>query len=405
MRQRVRLPVDAIRASTYASTQMTSLTVDEMLKFRLLAEGVRVHDRAHDAWMDRYGGPLTLAEYATTTGLALVLPGELYVNAPMAERDDVAELRFAGEEFYVSLAGLERPVETIPVPAFHTETQIDKLDGSAQPHTNYGITHTDRCRVSPIAGCAWKCHFCDLPYEFSYRKRHAENLLNVIRVAQSDLLAPARHALVSGGSPRRGRLGANDEQWLDDVYEYLAFHSPLPIDVMMPPRRDLSHPAWLRSVGVNMVSINMEVSDPHRARVLTPAKAQLGRRHYLDYIERAVEEFGVGRVQSLIVFGAAIEPLESTLQGVRDLVDRGCIPVLSAFRPNPITPMGHLCGATLEEMVEVYLAALEICHRADNGIKPGPRCIPCHHNTVTLPDSSSFYTGVDVNLAEQCLVF
>ena len=140
-----------------------SLTVNELLKFRLLADGVRVHDGALSAWQERFSGPLTLAEYATTSGVSLVLPGDLYVNAPLAQSEDVPELRFAGDAFFVS-AATDVPVEVVPVPTFHDRTMTDRFDGTTQPYTNYGVTHTDRCRVSPIGGCAWKCKFCDLPY-------------------------------------------------------------------------------------------------------------------------------------------------------------------------------------------------------------------------------------------------
>ncbi len=382
-----------------------TLSFDELLKFRLLADGVNVSHTARSAWLERYGGPLTLAEYATTSGIALVLPGELYANAPLTVHDDAPVLHFAHDEFCISYSDCDTPVDVVPVPLFHSETQIDERDGRAYPHTKYGVTHTDRCRVSPITGCAWRCKFCDLPYEFDYEKRHAENLLNVIRVAEHDPLAPARHVLVSGGTPRRGRYGASDEEWIDETYAYLAANSPLPVDVMMPPRRDMGHPERLASTGVNAVSINMEISDIARARTLAPAKSKLGRDHYLSYLEKAVESFGVGRVQSLIVFGSAIEPLESTLRGVRDLVDRGCIPVLSPFRPSPSTPMRALPGATMQEMIDVYLETLEICDAAANGVKPGPRCVPCHHNTVTLPDDSAFYKRRDADVTDRCMAF
>lgn len=382
-----------------------SLSFDELLKFRLLADGVSVSDTARTAWLERFGGPLTLAEYATTSGIALVLPGELYANAPLTPREDAPVLRFAHDGFFISYSDCETPVDVVPVPLFHGETQVDERDGRAYPHTKYGVTHTDRCRVSPITGCAWRCKFCDLPYEFDYEKRHAENMLNVIRVAEHDPLAPARHVLISGGTPRRGRHGASDEDWIDETYAYLAGSSPLPVDVMMPPRRDMSHPEWLQSIGVNAVSINMEIFDAARARALAPAKSKLGREHYLAYLERAVESFGIGRVQSLIVFGSAIEPLESTLRGVRDLVERGCIPVLSPFRPAASTPMRSLPGATMQEMIDVYLETLDICDAAGNGIKPGPRCVPCHHNTVTLPDDSAFYRGLDADVTDRCLAY
>jgi hypothetical protein len=382
---------------------------DQLLKFRLLADGARVSVGATSAWMERFGGPLTLAEYATTNGISLVLPGALYVNAPISA-DAGPELRHDGETFFLVADGREVPVGVIPVPAFHERQQTDVFDGARHPYTDYGVTHTDRVRVSPIGGCAWKCHFCDLPYEFSYHKKHEQNLLEVIRAAKDDPLAPARHVLISGGTPRapvaaRGRRPATDDQaWIDGVYAHIAEQSPLPVDVMMAPRRHLDYPAWLRGAGVNMVSINLEVSDPDRARKIAPVKSKLGRDHTMAYIERAVEAFEVGFVQSLVVFGEAIEPIQSTLRGVEDLVRRGCIPVLSAFRPHHLTPLRDEPAASFAEMVEVYTATLEICDRVDNGVRPGPRCIACHHNTVTLHDASDFYTGSSGDLTERgCL--
>lgn len=387
-------------------------TFEELLKFRLLADGVHAAPEAVAAWTERFGGPLTLSEYATTSGVSLILPGDLYVNAPLGRAEDLPILRFDGGEFLVEADGVDIPVGVVPVPAFHTHTQPDLFDEQrlAQPLTNYGVTHTDRCRVSPIGGCAWKCHFCDLPYEFGYHKKHQDNLLAVVLAARDDPLAPARHVLVSGGTPRAplparpNRPATDDEAWIDGVYAYLAEQSPLPIDVMLPPRKDHSHPGWLRSHGVNALSVNLEISDPQRARQIAPVKAKLGRPHALDYIESAVEAFGVGFVQSLMVFGEAIEPLESTLRGVQDLVDRGCIPVLSAFRPHHATPLRDAPAATFAEMIEVYERTLEICERAGNVVRPGPRCVPCHHNTVTLSDGSAFYVGLEGDLTDRgCL--
>lgn len=386
---------------------MATLTPRQKLKFILLADGVRVHPSARAAWVERFDGPITLAEYATTSGVSLVLPGDLYVNAPEVTDGEAPELRFADDGFSVATRRDEVPVRVVPVPAFHGRTQIDAGNGTAQRYSNYGVTHTDRVRVSPITGCAWKCHFCDLPYEFAYERKDEGNLLATIIVAQDDPLVPARHVLVSGGTPRapiragHGRLGRDDEAWIDGVYAYLAEHSPLPVDVMMPPRRDLGHPERLRAAGVNSVSINLEVYDPTRAQAVAPVKAKLSREHCLDYIERAVEAFGVGFVQSLMVFGEAIEPLQSTLAGVEALVERGCVPVLSAFRPHHLTPLATAPAATFEEMTSAYLRTLEICDRLDNGVRPGPRCIPCQHNTVALPDDSGFYVGLDADLADR----
>jgi uncharacterized radical SAM superfamily protein len=383
----------------------------QLLKLRLLAEGLSATPTAERSWREQFEGPLTLAEYATTSGVTVVLPGGLYVNAPLATAADGPVLDADGEGFVVRWGSGDVPVGVVPVPSFQSRRQIDVFSGEKLPYTAYGVTHTDRVRVSPIGGCAWRCKFCDLPYEWGYQKKHEDNLLAVIDAARDDPQTPARHVLISGGTPRapiptrNGRPGSDDEAWLDHVFEEVARRSPLPVDVMTPPRHDPSHPEKLRGMGVNMVSINLEISDPQRARQLAPAKAKVGREYTLDYIERAVEAFGVGFVQSLVVFGVAIEPIESTLRGIRDLVQRGCIPVLSGFRPHAATPMRDAPAASYEEMVMVLARALEICHAADTGVLPGPRCIPCHHNTVTIHDGSDFYCDLEDDItARTCQV-
>lgn len=374
---------------------MTSLTDDQHLKLYALSHGIRIDGRAAKAWLERYGGPMTLAEYASTSGVCLYTDAGIYINAPYLEafaQPSDAVLNF-DDGFYLSLRSTVVPVNVIPVPAYHSRRYSD--GGESYPYTNLGVTHTDRCRISPIEGCAWRCTFCDLPYEESYRMKPRDELLKVVRMAVDDPLTPARHVLISGGTPRR-----RDEQWIDDVYAYIAANSSIPVDVMMPAREDLSYPKWLREVGVNMLSVNLEISDPARALAITPNKVKtpLGREHYLKYTEAAVQAFGVGFVQSLMVFGAAIEPIESTLQGVRDLVDRGCIPVLSPFRPEEHTPLGDQPPATYDEMLRVYEETLDICVRAGPGVKPGPRCVPCHHNTVAFPDGTDFYVNLDGDL-------
>ena len=280
---------------------------------------------------------------------------------------------------------MEYPTTVIPVPAFHSQTYVD--GGVEYPYTNLGVTHTDRVRISPIEGCGMVCKFCNIPYELRYRQKPEEELLRVIEIAKDDVQAPARHVLISGGTPKTA-----DEPWEDAIYESVIEKSPLPVDIMMTPREDPSYVRRLGEAGINALSINIEVFDPDRAKKLIPSKnRRFGPQGYLDYIESAVEELGVGRVQSLILFGQAIEPLESTLRGVQALVDRGCVPVLSPFRPDPRTPMENDPPSTEEEMRTVYERTVEICEASGNGIKPGPRCVPCHHNTVTFSDGSDFY--------------
>lgn len=369
---------------------MNTLTPEQDLKLNILANGIRIDPEAEEAWRDEFQGPISLNEYASTSGICLKIEDGsdgVWLNAPYTQeftRDADAQLRYNGG-FVVARAGVEYDTSVVPVPAFHSRTYTD--DGVEHPYTNLGVTHTDRLRISPVEGCGMRCDFCNIPFELRYRKKPPEELLRVIEIAKDDEQTPARHVLISGGTPKR-----SDEEWEDDTYEFIMSESPLPVDIMMTPREDPGYLRRLNAAGINSLSVNIEVFDPTRARALIPSKnRRFGREGYLDYIERAVNELGVGRVQSLILFGVAIEPIESTLEGVQALVNRGCIPVLSPFRPDPRTPMENDPPSTEEEMRTVYEKTLEICEQAGTGVKPGPRCVPCHHNTVTFSDGSDFY--------------
>lgn len=376
---------------------MRELSSEQDLKLHILANGIKIDPLAEEAWQDNFAGPISLNEYASTNGICLKIEDGsdgIWVNAPYTQdftTNSDARLEYR-DKFIVTRENMEFDTTIIPVPAFHSKNYTD--NGIEYPYTNLGVTHTDRLRISPIEGCGMTCRFCNVPYELRYRKKPVDELIRVIKIAMVDEQTPARHVLISGGTPKR-----EDEPWEDKMYESVIAESPLPVDIMMTPREDPGYIRRLGAAGVNMVSINIEVFDSQRARKLIPNKnRRFGPDGYLDYIARAVGELGVGRVQSLILFGEAIEPMESTLQGVQALVDRGAIPVLSPFRPDPRTPMEHDPSSTDEEMRDLYDKTLDICEQTASGVKPGPRCIPCHHNTVTFSDGSDFYIPLNKDI-------
>ena len=84
-----------------------------------------------------------------------------------------------------------------------------------------------------------------------------------------------------------------------------------------------------------------------------------------------------------------LEEAETTLAAVAELAKIGCVPVLSPFRPDPITDLASMPPPSAEEMARIFLEAREIAGKY--GVKLGPRCVPCSHNTLTLADGSADY--------------
>jgi radical SAM superfamily enzyme YgiQ (UPF0313 family) len=362
------------------------LTPVQRLKLALFTEGMIVTPEARRqiSGTGEHGRPLTLADYASTSGISMELEGRIWVNAPIADfnpnfvQTPPHRLEFEDGEFWVSSGDMRAHAKPVPVPSYH-----DQMNAWGEPYTSFAITHTDRVRISPIEGCAIACQFCDLPYRYRYRKKTVEALVDSVDRAARDPLLPARHVLISGGTPKEG-----DFEYLNEVYASVAATFPgMAVDVMMVPMPGLLDPEDLKAAGIQGLSINLEMFGEESSRKIMPPKAKLGKKYWLDFIGRAAEVFGPGKVRSLILVG--LEPLEDTLKGVEALAERGCDPVLSPFRPDPHTPLRSMKPPTIELLIETYERSLEIVEKY--GVKLGPRCIPCHHNTLTFPDDSGKY--------------
>lgn len=367
------------------------LTAVQRLKVALMTEGLEVSSLARDAIVsDEPSGLLTLADYATTSGIALRLEPNVWVNAPIKEYNPnfvvtpphSLEYDTGMSTFFVRSGTFEVQAKPISLPNYH-----NRINQWGEKYTSYSITHTDRVRASPIEGCALTCQFCDLPFKLPYRKKPIERLIDSVSVALNDLRLPARHILVSGGSPR-----PEDRDYEKDVYAQLCRSFPyVDIDIMMIPAPSLLDLPSLLAMGIHELSINLEIFNDGFARRLMPGKWKLGKSQYFELIDRAVETFGAGRVRSLLIVG--LEPLEDTLRGVEALAQRGCEPVLSPFRPDPSTPLRHHSPPTISQLIELYERSIEIATRY--AVRLGPKCVPCQHNTLTFADDSGYYVETD----------
>ncbi len=363
------------------------LTPTQLLKIGLMTHGLSIGQEARDELQGHGSGnrPITLADYASTSGVSLKLEPDIWVNAPIIDfnpnfvTEPVGELMWASDGFLVRAGGLEVPATVLPVPEYH-----DQLNSQGERYTSFAITHTDRVRISPVQGCAIACQFCDLPYEYRYGTKRVEGLVDSVARALKDPLLPAHHVLISGGTPR-----VEDYAYENEVYDRVCAAFPgVEVDVMMLPMPGLLDAARLKSAGVHGLSINLEIFNEERAKTVMAGKARVSRQSMLDFIEGAVRVFGPGRVRSLVLLG--LEDREDTLRAVRCLAERGCDPVLSPFRPDPSTPLKGLLPPDADFLATVYEAARDIVAEYPD-VRLGPRCIPCQHNTLTFPDSSSAY--------------
>ncbi len=351
-----------------------SLTSMERLKLEILERGIEVSTAARLQLTRGGGRHLVEREYPTTGGITLVLDGGIYVNAPVGEwfcDRPAAVLDSLPDGSYRLLAPEGAcPVVPLPLPDFLFRP------GGAPPGL---MSHADRIRLSPITGCACACRFCDW-HARAYQPLERDALLEGLSVGLDERGLPARHVLVSGGTPVR-----EDEGWLEAVCLAIARASPLPVDVMLMPRSTPGFVERLVAGGIHGFAINLELYDREASARLCPTKSRAGLDGYTTALRQAVERTGGGgRVRSLLLVG--LEPPESTLAGVEFIASLGADPVLSPFRPAQGTPVAGVRPPARGLMEELYLAAAEIAER--HQVRLGPRCGPCMHNTVTFPNGA-----------------
>lgn len=360
-----------------------TLTDAQRLKLEILASGIVVDDACATALAEaNEHRALTPADYASTSGLILRLDDAVWVNAPVAMynpnfvTDSPFVLARAKNGFQLAGNGLSSGVSVWLPPAYH-----DRCLQGGRPWTNFVFTHGDRARLAPIGGCAMRCKFCNLPYEDPYETKPPHLLVEAVRVALDDPLQPARHLLISGGTPAPA-----DVPYLRDVYrDVLRAFPDIDVDIMMAPVDGLFELRELRDLGLHELSVNIEVYDRERARTLMPHKYRQGLDNYLNFIEGAAQLLGPGRVRSMLMVG--LEDHASTLRGVEAILNAGGIPVLSPFRPDPSTPMRDQRPPTAGELHEVYLAADAVARKGASAL--GPSCAPCTHNTLTFVEPAS----------------
>ena len=361
-----------------------TLTSAQHLKFQLLAHGASVTPAAVaalDAAVD--GGEWSPADYASTKGLIVRLEDDVWVNMPVERYNPAvasgSEILFDvdGEGFFVDGLGLQSRAEFWRPPQYLGATATN-----GRPIKNFVVGHGDRVRLSPTIGCAMVCDFCNIPFDDKYAGlKLLDVMVDSLGTAFADPIQPAQHILISGGTP-----GPPHVKGLRDVYERVIAEFPdRLVDIMMVPVEGLFDLPQLDALGLNQISINLEIYDEDVAARVMRHKHRQGRQYYLDFLADAVQVLGPGRVRSMLMVG--LESMESTLAGVRALLERGCVPVLSPFVPDAGTPMAASRPPSAEYTLEVFLRAAELADEYGGSL--GPDCIPCMHNTMTLPGFSA----------------
>ncbi|MEY8268389.1 hypothetical protein AALA79_18740 [Lachnospiraceae bacterium 64-25] len=359
------------------------------LKVRLMQQGTVVTPAARKKMYHSRFGLITVSDYATTGGIVAVLDERVYVNIPV---------KFQGTLFTVDLFEdrlvlkydtriIKASFRIIPVPKYALD--VERLDDDT-PVRELVMTHADRVRISPVHGCGYHCSFCTSNAAY-YKEISCEQLDEAFKIALHDPYNKPRHVLISGGTPNEE---SDSYTWINNIYRYFPQSYPqFDFDVMLSPRGMVPEQTSTEDYGeflsylhdecgIKTLSVNLELYNDRLRERFIPNKAAVGKDNYYRFIGQAVGIFGSKSVRSSLVVG--LESEEDTLNGVRMLLDCGCLPVLSAFVPAPGTDMANYPAPGVELLLEIVKKAADIAREAN--LQLGPLCRPCTHNSITVEE-------------------
>lgn len=344
------------------------------LKIALLNQGAAVTEKAREAIVER--GTLRPGVNSAIDLRLLSFAVNVPMDAPFREFSPFAIDVISGDGRFgvYYLGGLIGEAEL-----FMEDPLESGLSSRGIPMRSMCLLALDRLRVQHHDGCDYacagaRCAFCDFPTVRS--GFDSEDILEVVdRYIDSDL--EFRHFLIGGGTSSSEGAAAE----IARIAGHIRDRSSKPVYVMTIPIPDVDKLVALKDAGVTEVAFNIEVLDEATALALMPAKGAIPRGDYLDALEKAVGVWGRGgAVRSAIVVG--LEPMDVTLECVKELCERGVSPILSVFRPMRGTPMENVLPPGNDWLAELHLRASRICD--EHGVKLGPSCRDCKNNVLAL---------------------
>ena len=192
-----------------------------------------------------------------------------------------------------------------------------------------------------------------------------------------------RHILIGGGSAARNI----ESHKILEIIRYIRKHTQKDIYLMSLPPQNLEILSDYYESGLTEIAFNIEIFDRKAARTYMPGKGRISLEEYKNALLRAVELWGnSGNVKCLLVYG--LESDTSFFDGVHWLASHGIQPVISVFRPLRNTEMENKIPSTSINLQTIYWETLKICQKYD--LAPGPDCIFCQNNTLSLPIDKFF---------------
>ena len=361
-------------------------------KLSLVSRGVALPESFHEAsrWVAQANATESVIDIRLPSGHLCTVP----VGQPYTERSTY-QLRECDKGFQLECAGETEAIELVEVPAFYRK----KTRSGARMGTISSL-HDRLLMLYPTMGCGFferpdaACRYCQYDSMLNETEpplRDPLELVEVVRAALAEREVDTVY-LYNGYSP------GDDAGLLRllPVISLLRRHLPyqqIALETVAP--RDLSVIDGLYDAGLDIFVCNLEVADEQRFAEICPGKAASGGQPAIwEALHHARKVFRSGTVVSHLIVG--LEPLASTIEGMKCMVEAGIVPLLVPFRPLPGTPLQDGSLPSLDNVEQALLIQSELL------IQSG---IPTHRlrdmGRVLTPMESRVLDGVEPTINQR----
>ncbi|MBF0280973.1 MAG: DASS family sodium-coupled anion symporter [Zetaproteobacteria bacterium] len=361
-------------------------------KLSLVSRGVALPDGLPESWR------WIAQANATESVIDIRLPSGHLCTVPVGQaytERSTYHLRFDAEGFYLECAGEIERVTLVETPKFYR-----KKSRSGARMGNISSLHDRLLMLYPTMGCGFfakpdsACRYCQYDSMLNEAEPPMHDPLDLVEVVRAALLEREIDTvyLYNGFAP-------GDDVGLSRLIPLIALlrrhlpHQQIALETVAPSR--LSIIDELYDSGLDIFVCNLEIADADRFANVCPGKAaQGGQDRIWQVLHYARKVFRPGTVVSHLIVG--LEPLSSTMQGMKAMVEGGIVPLLIPFRPLAGTGLGGESLPTLDQVEEALLRQSELV--IDSGL-------PTHRlrdmGRVLTPMESRVLDGVEPTLQQR----
>lgn len=357
-----------------------------LLKLEIFSYGLRIDPSCN---LEKDARTILRTRGGLGSGLELYLPGKYYVNAPLyekfVEKSPYSIKKVSSEYFIFKNEEMITKVFLPPRPKFY-----DLKTTTGKKMSRIAVMQGTYLAVYPTSICQFwtmkpkqNCQFCSIGLNLGNNEDLDKSVLEVLEVVEA-ARQEEKITFVHFNS------GFNYGKEVHDILPYIEAvkkKTGLLVGVQIPPIKDLKKYDKLKKIGVDHISICLEIYNPNNFAKYCPGKNHfLGQDTFLSAIEYASKVFGKGRVAGEIIVG--LEPVSDSIKAVEKFAQLGAVSTVCVFRPCIGTDLEKLSPPEPREVSRVFQRMYEVCVEKNIPIDIAPNV---KVSLVVLPYEGRFF--------------